>query len=69
MKILTLKDDQLAALRAEIQKMQAITPSNTAVTATASASDESGLMTTTIAAVLGAIVAFLIAVAGLIFIA
>jgi len=63
--ILTLKDDQLAALRAEIQKMQATTPSSTPAAATTSEAS-SGLMTT-IAVVLGSIVTFLIAVAGLIF--
>ncbi|MBL4681813.1 MAG: FimV family protein, partial [Pseudomonadales bacterium] len=62
--ILTLKDDQLAALRAEIQKMQATTPSTTPAATTTN--DASGLMAT-IVAVLGGVVVFLIAVAGLIY--
>lgn len=67
--ILTLKDDQLAALSAELKKIQSSTPATSGAAATevaVSPSGDSNLMTT-IASVVGGIVVLLVAIGSLIF--
>jgi pilus assembly protein FimV len=67
--ILTLKDDQLAALRAEIQRMQsnpAVTLSPTNTELASNPAGDSSLMTT-IASIIGGVLVLMAAIGGLIF--